>query len=201
MRCIPGTLKWNEQNLRALMGKASLPKIQSRHISQRGTSFRARPNAFAIGSVVQRDKWDAPFNFSVNDIKGSSTLSISITCPQQSSFIPTFEASPWDLLLRISQTTFSPACQHKHEVPAGVLGKEFCMGIDAPVCGFRRYNDERVFFPHHEGCFAQLLQLALAAECCVLDYDGCISCASQIAEKLNIKMVVCKIEKSSGTGA
>lgn len=54
---------------------------------------------------------------------------------------------------------------------------------------------------NHEGCFAQLLQLALAAECCALDYDGCISCASQIAEKLNIKMVVCKIEKSSGMGA
>lgn len=86
MRCIPGTLKWNEQNLRALMGKASLPKIQSRHISQWGTSFRARPNAFAVGSAVQRDKWDAPFNFSVNDIKGSSTLSISMTCPQQSKF-------------------------------------------------------------------------------------------------------------------
>ena len=67
------------------------------------------------------------------------------------------------------------------------------MGIDAPECGFRRYDvgDECVFFPHRESCFAQLLQLALAADCCVLHYDGCISCTLQLAEKLNVKMVVC----------
>ena len=47
------------------------------------------------------------------------------------------------------------------------------------------------FFPHLESCFAQLLQFALAADCCVLHYDGCISCTLQLAEKLNIKMVVC----------
>ena len=134
-----------------------------------------------------------PVQFLGERLTGFEYPVISITCPQKSKFNSDLEVSPWDLLLGISQTIFSPACQHKHDAPAGVLGKYFFMGIDAPECGFRRYDvgDERVFFPHHESYFAQLLQLALAADCCVSHYDGCTSCTLQLAEKLNIKMVVC----------
>jgi hypothetical protein len=184
LRCIPGSLRWNGQNIRALTSSGG------------GSQQGSRSDYPMIGSAyvpVPRIEWDLPFSLSVNDLQGMTTLSISITRRSTSSRSSEFDLSVWHLLKGTSKTMFSPPCAHALHTPAGVLGNEFCLVTGPSVVNILYFErgQEQLLVPHHGDSFAQIAQLGLADECCVLHYDGCIRCALQLAKDMDIKMVVC----------
>ena len=65
--------------------------------------------------------------------------------------------------------------------------------LERPDDHVRSYHlgEQSLLIDHHGNPFHQLLQLAGAAECCILRQDGCISYAMALAKRLNIKVVVC----------
>ena len=133
------------------------------------------------------------WNLSVNELQGMTTLSISITSSSVPFRHPGVVISPWSLLEGTSQTIFSPPCAHARHTPAGVLGNEFCLAMDPSESNIVCFQpgQEQLLVPHHGDSFAQIAQLGMALECCVLHYDGCIRCALQLAKDMDIKMVVC----------
>ncbi len=101
------------------------------------------------------------------------------------------KASPWDMLDGISQTIFSPSCSHRIDSLAGSLGEGFV--LHRPDGDIQNYavGDQCLLVNHHGHPFHQLLPLAAAVECCILHQDGCLSCAMELAKRLDIKIVVC----------
>ncbi len=90
-----------------------------------------------------------------------------------------------------NEPTFDHTCSHRIDSLAGSLGGDFV--LDRPDGDIKSYavGDQCLLIDHHGHPFHQLLQLAVAVECCILHQDGCLSCAIELARRLDIKIVVC----------
>ena len=192
LKCIPGSLRWNNQSIHALVSKTKFTnqprpnQPRPRHTQKLGSDYKPIQAAFEA---------EMPFHLSITDSR-MEYLDICIKVPRDAAdYIYNTETNPWDLIDGISHTIFSRACHHELDSPAGSLGEEFYLWIPNPGSGpvldiFER-GDEPLLLPNHESSVWQLLQLSVTGECCVLHRDGCLRCALDYAKKLGVKMVIC----------
>lgn len=194
LRCYPGSVRWQGTSIGALVsGERShyrpTPDESSGsarpvhpEFPQLGSQFIPKPTNHdpLTYSLLLRDQQEPPSK--LIHLEGSAG-------PIGSH--PAVDASPWDLLDGISQTFFSPSYRHRIGSTVGSLGEEFM--LVRPDSDIRSYypGDQSFLIDHHGYPFHQLLQLAGATKCCVLHQDGCISCALELAKRLDFKIVVC----------
>ncbi|CAD6582370.1 MAG: hypothetical protein ASARMPREDX12_000918 [Alectoria sarmentosa] len=196
----PGCLRWNGSSLGALVSKWPGMNKESSP-GPRDLIITPRPTISATGieySPTQRYERSSPFSLTLSELKQKDTQYSFVT--QASFFIPepgtdpvgyTFDVDVWDLMDGISQTIFSPACDHRQNSPIGALGEDFLfLGNNRQFQSYE-LGDQSLLINHQGDRMCQLLRLAMSGECCVLHREGCINCALALAKRLDVKMVIC----------
>lgn len=195
----PGCLRWNGSSLGALVSKWPGMNRMSPP-GPRDLIITPRPTISATGieySPTQRYERSSPFSLTLSQLKQKDTQYCFVT--QASFFIPepgtdpvgyTFDVDVWDLMDGISQTIFSPACDHRQDSPIGALGEDFLfLGNNRQFQSYE-LGDQSLLINHDGDPMCQLLRLAMSGECCILHRDGCINCALALAKRLDVKMVI-----------
>lgn len=152
LRCYPGSVRLQGTSIGALVsGERShyrpTPDESSGsarpvhpEFPQLGSKFIPKPTNHdpLIYSLLLKDQQEPPSKFI--HLEGSAG-------PFGSH--PAVDASPWDLLDGISQTIFSPSCNHRMDSPAGRLGEEFV--LVRPDSNIRSYYPgvQSLLIDHH----------------------------------------------------
>lgn len=189
LRCTPGCLIWDGSTLDALVSTERRVSATARRPTPRATMVEYSPTRPRMQTKV--------FSLTLNELQRRDSL----YCFTTLILVPIgepgtqsgreFNINVWELIDGISQTIFSPCCNHRHDSQAGALGEHFSFLHPDSPCTSYEPGDQSLLINHYGDSLAQMLQLIVSRECSILYRDGCISCALALAKRLDVKMVIC----------
>lgn len=204
LTCTPGCLIWDGSSIGALVSNE--PKGFDTYPRPRPHATGPTPHATGVEySPTRRHMQPKSFSLTLSEAHQNDSLysfialvSIPTGEPTTLMFGKKFDvsgkeyyANVWDLIDGLSQAIFSSSCDHRQDSPAGVLGEHFLFLEHEFPSYSHELGDQSLLINHDGDPLIQMLQLAVSRECCILYRDGCISCALALAERLDVKMVIC----------